>query len=80
MNAKFLFNKEREDVSRYLTKAARWIDVIRNGNSYSDAESIMVAQMNEEEQREIINYVYAVMEPTIKEIVTYSTNVWKFTD
>ena len=80
MNAKFLFNKEREDVSRYLTKAARWIDVIRNGNSYSDAECIMVAQMNEEEQREIINYVYAVMEPTIKEIVTYSTNVWKMYD
>lgn len=80
MNARFLFNNRTENVSKYLSKAARWIDVIRNGNSYEDEDCIVVACMSSEEQREIVNYVYAVMEPTIKELVTYSTNVWKMYD
>ena len=57
MNAKFLFNKEREDVSRYLTKAARWIDVIRNSAVYTDEDCKEVAVMDKEEQRELLKRV-----------------------
>lgn len=47
MNAIFLFNNQKEDVSRYLTRAARWIDVIRNGAHYEDAECCLVERMTE---------------------------------
>lgn len=76
MNAIFLFNNQKEDVSRYLTRAARWIDVIRNGAHYEDAECCLVERMTEEEHKEIINYVFSVMEPTIKEISKYCINLW----
>ena len=80
MNAIFLFNNQKEDVSRYLTRAARWIDVIRNGAHYEDAECCLVERMTEEEHKEIINYVFSVMEPTIKEISKYCINLWKMYD
>ncbi len=80
MNAIFLFNNKKEDVSRYLTRAARWIDVIRNGTCYMQAECCLVEKMTAEEKKEIIDYVYSVMEPTIKEITTYCTNIWKMYD
>ena len=80
MNAIFLFNNKKEDVSRYLTRAARWIDVIRNGVHYEMADCCLVEKMTEAEQKEIVNYVFGVMEPTIKWNIKRFTAMWKMFD
>jgi len=64
MNKTYLMTNQ-ETVNQYLTKASRWIDVIRNGVWYEDDASIDLRIMEKSEQKEIENYIFSIMYPTI---------------
>ena len=57
--------KNKETVNQYLTKASRWIDVIRNGVWYEDDACIDLRIMEASEQKEVENYIFSIMYPTI---------------
>lgn len=80
MNAIFLFNKEKESENMYLTRAARWYDVIFHEGKYKDSDCGLIEKMSEEEKKEIVNYVYGVMERPIKEIGNYCVRTWNMYD
>jgi len=67
MNKTYLFNSKHETVDQYLTKAARWIDVIRNEAVYPEEDCMELLNMDEEACKDITNYVFSVMQPAIKE-------------
>lgn len=78
MNKIFLYDANEERVDKYLTKAARWIDVINNNAIYSSADCVEVAAMKKEERQELINYVYGIMHPIIDkqaDIYAYKNNM-----
>lgn len=64
MNKTYLMTNQ-ETVNQYLTKASRWIDVIRNGMWYEDDACIDLRIMEEVEQKEVENYIFSIMYPTI---------------
>lgn len=80
MNAIFLFNKNKENENMYLTRAARWYDVIFHDGKYEESDCCLVEQMNAEEQRELVNYVYGIMEHNIREIGNYCVRTWNMYD
>ena len=65
MNKIFLYDANEERADKYLTKAARWIDVINNNAVYASADCVEVAAMKKEERKELVNYVYGIMHPII---------------
>jgi len=67
MNKTYLFNNKQETVDQYLTKAARWIDVIRNEAVYPEKDCMELLDLDEEACKEITNYIFTVMQPIIKE-------------
>lgn len=70
MNKTYLLNSKNETVDQYLTRAARWVDVIRNEAVYPEADCMELLKMKEEEKKELINYVFSIMQPMIKEAAT----------
>ena len=80
MNAIFLFNKDKESENMYLTRAARWYDVIFHEGKYRDSDCWLIEQMSQEEKREIVNYVYGIMERHIEEMGNYCVRTWNMYD
>lgn len=80
MNAIFLFNEKKENINRYLSRAARWYDVIQNGATYDEAECWLVEEMDADGRKEVMDYVFGVMYKTIIEVANYHIHHWNLYD
>ena len=70
MKTEFLYDQIQECKTDYLIRMAKVIDSIRNGSVAEDGINYRAA-LSVEEKKEVENYVFAVMLPTIKEEGSY---------
>lgn len=69
MRTEFLFSKETKK-EEYFTKAAVWIDSIRNGKTLTDGRNLQ-EELSEVEQQEYQNYLMELLLPEIETIVRF---------
>lgn len=70
MRQQFIYDQVKECKTDYLIRMAKVIDSIRNGSVAEDGVNYKEA-LSEEEKKEVENYVFAVMLPTIREEGSY---------
>lgn len=70
MRAEFLLNKEVQRKEEYFTKAATWVDSIRNATVLSDG-SCLKKDLSEIEQQELVGYAMEQLMPEIKKVAKF---------
>lgn len=70
MRAEFLFNKEVQNKEEYFTKAATWVNSMRNGTVLED-DVCLSSDLSEAEKQELLEYIMEQLMPEIKTVAKF---------
>lgn len=70
MRAEFLFNKDEQSKEEYFTKAATWVNSIRNATVLLDG-SCLKEDLSGTEQQELLEYVMEQLMPEIRTVARF---------